>query len=128
MHQVVVAVIEKSGKFLLGKRSLHKKSAPGYWCPITGRIEHGETQEEALAREVFEEAGLRVEPVRKIAEFPTRDQSALMHWWIVRLVGGEVTLNHENSEFRWVSVSEMRELEPIFTEDLAVFEGLASSI
>lgn len=126
MVQCIVAVIERAGKFLVGKRSPHKKSAPGYWCPITGKMEDDETQQEAVAREVFEETGLRVEAVRKIAAFDTRDKTAHLHWWLVRIVSGEeVVSNHEHSEMRWVSVDEMKLLEPVFEEDVAVFEELA---
>ncbi|MGZ3692823.1 MAG: NUDIX domain-containing protein [Bdellovibrionota bacterium] len=124
--QGVVAVIEKSGKFLVGKRSLHKKSAPGFWCPITGKIEDGETEQAALVREVFEEAGLKVEADRKIAEFDTHDKSAHLHWWTVRILGAEqIVRNHEHSELRWVTIEEMRLLQPVFAEDLDVFEKIA---
>ena len=86
----------------------------------------GETEAEAVIREAQEEAGLRVEPVKKIASFLTRDKSAHLHWWIVRIVGGEeVVGNHEHSELRWVTIEEMRALQPFFEEDLAVFEQLA---
>lgn len=126
MVQGIVAVIEKAGRFLVGKRSAHKKSAPGYWCPITGKIEDGETEEQAVIREVFEETGLRVQPVKKIAEFDTRDKSARLHWWVVQVVGAqEVVRNHEHSEIRWVTIGEMRQLEPFFEEDLEVFESIA---
>ncbi|WP_435229333.1 NUDIX hydrolase [Streptomyces sp. Tue6028] len=30
----------------------------GYWAPLSGKLEHGETQAEALIREVHEEVGL----------------------------------------------------------------------
>jgi 8-oxo-dGTP diphosphatase len=126
MIQGIVAIVEKNGKFLVGKRSLHKKSAPGYWCPITGKVEAGESQAQAVVREVFEETGLRVEPVKKIAEFETRDKSAHLHWWTVRILGNEeILLNHEHSEIKWVTVKEMRALSPIFEEDLDLFENLA---
>ncbi|MCZ6470896.1 MAG: NUDIX hydrolase, partial [Gammaproteobacteria bacterium] len=58
--QAVVAIIRKSDKFLLVKRSDYVESAKGYWCPVSGRIENGETQEVALRREVMEEVGLDV--------------------------------------------------------------------
>lgn len=65
--QVVAAVIQKENKFLLGKRSLSKKSAPGYWCPVSGRIEPDETEQQAVVREVFEEVGLIVTASHKVA-------------------------------------------------------------
>ena len=36
----IVAILERQGRYLLGKRSPWKPVAPGYWCPISGRVEH----------------------------------------------------------------------------------------
>jgi len=35
-------------------------------------------------------------------------------------------LNDEHSELRWVSAREMRDLQPVFVEDVALFERLTS--
>ena len=56
----VVAILQKSDAFLFVKRSNYTEAASGYWCPVSGRIEKGETQEDALKREVMEEVGLEV--------------------------------------------------------------------
>jgi 8-oxo-dGTP pyrophosphatase MutT (NUDIX family) len=45
-----------TGKFLLGLRS-QRVDAPGVWGQFGGGIEHGETREGAIQREVWEEAG-----------------------------------------------------------------------
>jgi 8-oxo-dGTP diphosphatase len=42
---------------LLGLRSPAKKVWPGYWDTIGGRVEDGESLDEALIREVQEEVG-----------------------------------------------------------------------
>jgi 8-oxo-dGTP diphosphatase len=125
--QVIAAVIEWNGKFLLGKRSTTKKSAPGYWCPVSGRIEDGETEQEAVTREVMEEVGLSVTPVEKLCDFDTRDGSARIHWWLMRILAGEATLkNDEHTELTWVTVDEMASLQPIFEEDVSVFKRVGS--
>lgn len=67
--QVVAAIIRREAKFLFGKRALYKKSAPGFWSPISGKIEAGETEAEAVVRECFEEVGLVVRAVTKVTEF-----------------------------------------------------------
>lgn len=124
--QVVAAVIRKEDKFLLGKRALSKKSAPGYWCPVSGKIENGETEEDAVVREVFEEVGLGVKPNRKLSTFNTRDNSALIHWWLVDIVRGEPTLkNDEHTELGWFSISEMEILENTFSEDIELYKTIS---
>jgi mutator protein MutT len=124
-NQVVAAVIKKENKFLLGKRALSKKSAPGYWCPVSGKIEKGETEEDAVIREVFEEVGLDVKPNRKLDVFDTRDRSALIHWWLVDIISGEPSLkNDEHTELGWFSISEMENLEYVFSEDVELFRTL----
>ena len=49
--EVVGGIIRREGKFLLGKR-LFGKAQGGHWEFIGGKIEPGETPEEALAREI----------------------------------------------------------------------------
>ena len=123
--QVVAAVITKEDKFLLGKRALTKKSAAGYWCPISGRIESGESQQEAVIREVFEEVDLKIKPTRKILERDTNDGSGRMHWWLVEFLSGEPILkNDEHSELGWFSVQEMEKLNNVFPEDVELFKSL----
>lgn len=124
-HQAVMVIIEKDGRYLLGKRSSWKRAAPGYWCPVSGKIEAGESEEDAVAREAFEEVGLTVEAFRKIGEMDTRDQSARLHWWLVKVLEGEAYLkNDEHTELGWFTLDEMSKLEPVFHEDIELFRSL----
>jgi 8-oxo-dGTP diphosphatase len=117
--QAVTIVIKKDNRYLLGKRSLWKVSAPGYWCPVSGKIEVGESEAEAVRREAFEEVGLTVEPLKKLCEMDTRDGSGRLHWWTVKILEGEAFLkNDEHSEIGWFTLEEMALLDPIFHEDL----------
>jgi 8-oxo-dGTP diphosphatase len=117
--QAVTIVIQKDNRYLLGKRSLWKVSAPGYWCPVSGKIEAGETEAEAVCREAFEEVGLTVEALNKLCEMDTRDGSGRLHWWSVKILEGEAYLkNDEHSEIGWFTLEEMALLDPIFHEDL----------
>lgn len=126
---VVAAIIEREGRFLFGKRSQQRPKAPGYWCPISGRVEAGESQSDAVVREVREETGLAVEAVEKVDECPTHDGSALIHWWRVRLLSEAPArlANDEHSELAWVTLDQMRRLEPVFLEDVAIIERAAVS-
>ncbi len=124
--QVVCAVIEREGRFLVGKRALFK-SAPGYWCPVSGAIQFGETEEQAVVREALEEMGVQVDPVRKICEMDTVDHKGRLHWWLARIISGEPRIaNEEHTELKWATLEELRKLQPVFPEDLEVYEQLVS--
>ena len=63
-----IAIIEFPDKKIL----LIKRGTPvfrGYWALPGGKVEDGETVEEAVVREVKEETGLKVKIMRKIGEY-----------------------------------------------------------
>lgn len=122
----VVAIIQKADTFLLVKRSDYLEAASGYWCPVSGRVEEGETQADALRREVREEVGLEVIAVEKVREIPSHDGLFVLHFWTTEIVAGEARIcSHEATELRWVTVAEMRRLQPVFEEDVQILEAFA---
>lgn len=125
--QVVAMTIKKGNQYLLGRRSLTKKVAPGYWCPISGKIESGETEEQALIREAQEEIGVLIMPIHKIATFEIENRKSVLHWWLVEIIRGEPQLNNdEHTEIAWLTFNEILKLEPIFQEDIAIYRILES--
>lgn len=114
-------ILEKDGKFLLGKRSEWKAKAPGYWCPISGHIESSESEEEAVIREAMEELGIEVKPIKKFVSTPTHDNTVMLHWWKAEIISGIPKINNnENSEIRWFSKEELVLLTPAFKEDIQI--------
>ena len=72
---VTIMLVEHEGRVLLGRNARF----PGRsYSALAGFIEPGETIEEAVAREVFEEAGVRVRDVTYIASQPWPFPSQLM--------------------------------------------------
>ncbi|MDH5437911.1 MAG: NUDIX hydrolase [Candidatus Bathyarchaeota archaeon] len=66
--RTVTAIIEfPSNKILLVKRAT--VVFKGYWALPGGKVDAGETVEQAVVREVREETGLQVKIVRKIGEY-----------------------------------------------------------
>jgi 8-oxo-dGTP pyrophosphatase MutT (NUDIX family) len=64
MHYSVGAVIEENGKYLLIDRKIYP---PGF-AGIAGHLDEGETPEQAIVREIKEEAGLDAENCKLLLE------------------------------------------------------------
>ncbi|MBO8127428.1 MAG: (deoxy)nucleoside triphosphate pyrophosphohydrolase [Firmicutes bacterium] len=58
--EVTAAIIEKNGKILIAQRATGGSEVGGWEFP-GGKIEPGETPEECLARELWEEFGIKVQ-------------------------------------------------------------------
>jgi len=105
--QGVVAVIELEGRYLMIRRALHLR-AGGYWCFVGGAIEDGETQEQALVREVREEVGMKVKPGKKVWQCLSWGGEWLLHCWTVTLQSNEMQINPgEVAEVRWLTPQEI---------------------
>jgi len=72
---VAIMLVEHEGRVLLGRNA---GFPAGTYSALAGFVEPGETIEEAVAREVLEEAGVRVRDVRYIASQPWPFPSQLM--------------------------------------------------
>lgn len=72
---VTIMTVEHEGRLLLGRQP---RFPAGRYSALAGFVEPGETIEEAVAREVFEEAGVRVRDVRYVASQPWPFPSSLM--------------------------------------------------
>jgi len=115
--QAVVAVLRRGDRLLIIKRA-PGVILPGYWTPPSGRIEPGETHEQALIREVEEELGVKVTPIAKVWECPTDDGEFLLHWWTADIDSHELRLDPtEVADVRWVTCDEFLGLEPTFSGD-----------
>jgi 8-oxo-dGTP pyrophosphatase MutT (NUDIX family) len=122
MSDAIVAVIQRGERFLVIRRA-PGVILPGYWAPLSGRVEPDESQPAAVVREVLEEVGLRVEAVEKVWECPTDDGDFALHWWTVRCDPGDVVLDpQEVSEARWVTPEEFLDLTPTFEGDRRFFQ------
>lgn len=122
----VSAAIFRGGKVLVVRRA--RRPALGVYTLPGGVVEAGETLSEAVAREVLEETGLVIAPVtlaghREVIARAT-DGRAERHFVILcfasRWVSGEVVLNDELDDHRW--------LAPADIESLKTTEGLAAIV
>ncbi|GAB3401391.1 NUDIX hydrolase [Flindersiella endophytica] len=121
----IVALLRKADRYLIILRA-PKIAAGGYWAPLSGRLEPGETQADALVREVDEEVGLVVTPTAKVWECDTDDGDYLLHWWTAEIDadGPPPALELDPAEVSdavWVTPEEFLTLTPTFEGDRHFF-------
>ena len=77
---VVAAIIERDDKILLAQRPAHADQ-PGMWEFAGGKVEAGETQPEALIRELREELGIDARPAQYVASHQRVGFSTAPKWF-----------------------------------------------
>ena len=108
---VVTALIKKNGKVLLGQRP-QGNSLPGQWEFPGGKIELGETPEEALKRELQEELAIDAEigPLKIAYTHSYKDRGILLLFYEVLFWRGEPK-TAQHTELRWVDPNEMKNID-----------------
>ena len=109
--EVAAAIIWRSGRFLACQRPAHK--ARGLlWEFVGGKVEPGETREEALIRECREELGITIRVGEKrmelIHEYP--DLTVRLSLFDASIPEGEPQ-RLEHNDIRWITVEEIDTLE-----------------
>ena len=99
-------------QYLVMKRTPERE---GFWQPVTGGLEEGETRVEALRREVLEETGIKdfVRIIEDVHYFEYSDSHFIKEY----VFGAEISSTEkvvldgsEHSEFRWCSFQEALDL------------------
>ena len=105
---VVIMLPVNGEKCLLGRQAAWPK---GTYSALAGFLEPGESIEEACAREVMEEAGLKATKVRYHSTQPWPYPSSLMIGLIAEVEDGEAAPDQtELEEVRWFTREEARQL------------------
>ena len=92
----------RQGEVLITRRARHVHQG-GLWEFPGGKLEHGETAQQALARELHEELGIQVlnsEPLIRIYH-DYADKNILLDVWRVRKYSGEAH-GREGQPLQWV--------------------------
>ena len=106
---VVAAVIRRGSRVLLGRRPAHKRHGGLLEFP-GGKVDEGETDHEAVERELTEELGLETVSVGRVL-FENRDPADP---FLIRFVEVEVTGDPtpvEHAEIGWFEPDALKDLE-----------------
>lgn len=107
---VAIMLAVKDGKCLLGRQAAWPA---GFWSALAGFVEPGETVEQAAARELEEEAGIKADPANAEYLFcqPWPFPSSLMVGIIIEADTDEVSVEQDELEAaRWITREEARQV------------------
>lgn len=117
----VVAVISKNKKVLVIQRSSQVPGA-GYWTPPSGKVHLHEEQADAVVREVREEVGLTVRPLRRVWQCEADGAEYNLNWWLAEPIAGSLQLNtDEVISAQWIRPENFKQLSRTFPKGREFF-------
>lgn len=127
---IVSGVLERSGKYLVVRRSKNETFYPGKYEFPGGAVQFGESAEAGLVREFKEETGLDIDVRSMIRSFNYISREGVRHSvefvYHVTLKEGandNVTLSDEHDDFVWIDMKKIQQYE-IEGEILNTFKAL----
>ena len=123
---VVGAAIIRDGRLLAAQRIEPPHLAGGWELP-GGKIEAGESDEEALVRECREELGVEVRLLDRLdGDWPLRSGLAIRVWF-AEIVSGEPMALADHSAIRWLAPDELYDVAWL-PADLPIVEEIGKRL
>ncbi len=119
--RIVTSFIKDNDKFLLLKRSNKVKTMKGLWAGISGIIENEEDPLSRAKIEIFEELGItedKIKFLKAASKMTVHSPQYENHEWeifpfLFESSNPTIKLNWENSEYKWVTVNEIKNYETV---------------
>ncbi|MEU9888226.1 (deoxy)nucleoside triphosphate pyrophosphohydrolase [Sphaerisporangium sp. NPDC051011] len=122
---VVAAIIVDGGRLLAAQRARPPATAGGWEFP-GGKVDPGETDEEALVRECREELGVEIAVGAKVGGDWPLGPGYVLRAWFARLVSGDPH-PHEHLALRWMTRDELFDI-PWLPADLPIVQAVQDLI
>ncbi len=114
---VVAGIIINQNKILIGKRK-DKDIGGGKWEFPGGKIKVGETNSEALERELYEELGISVKIGKELMKYEHLFKTTIYNIAFMEITDYEGEIyNNAHSEIKWVKFSNLPEYDFISGDD-----------
>lgn len=97
MREIALTIVKKQGtkKFLLVKSKADEDNKfKGHWFPPGGTVEK-ENHKETLIREIKEELGIIIKPIKVLAETKGDEKNQIIQWWTCKPIKDKIILNDE---------------------------------
>lgn len=105
LSPAIIVAVTQANKILLARNG---RFPTGYFSVIAGFVEPGETLEECVQREVFEETGIHVDNIRYFGSQPWPFPHSLMIGFTATYAGGDITTDGtEITEAHWFGADEL---------------------
>jgi len=125
MPCIIVGIVKNNDSILLAEIR-HKQSV--FQSVLAGFIEAGETLEEAVAREVLEEVGIRIKNLQYYGSQPWGFSQSLMIAFMAEYQGGEIQVDgKEVHRAEWYKAKQLPDLPPQFSIARQMIESFRSS-
>lgn len=113
MQEVVIVIIRDEGGRVLTLKRAKGKNDGIIWGFPSGKVNAGETQEDAVTREVYEETGIFCKPIKIIAEKPIEDNKLI--YWTAQFLQGvpRDPITQETSEVAFRTINQVLRVIPI---------------
>jgi mutator protein MutT len=113
VHEVVVGALVRDGRVLLVHRRPDKRAYPDVWDLPGGQIEAGESELDALARELHEELGVRIATASashlcRLVAGPADEPARLSAWLVGDWQGTPANVApEEHDDIGWFDLDEL---------------------
>ena len=105
----IITLISFQDKVLLGRSP---RFPEGMYSTLAGFVEPGESLEQALEREVFEEVGVKVKNIKYFNSQPWPFPASLMLGFFAEAINEEMKIDYnEIEDAHWFSIEELRTLQ-----------------
>lgn len=116
---IIVDSLAEPTRFLAARRA-KPADLKGLWEFPGGKVEPGETPQQALGRELQEELGIRVEVGDELGDSWPIDDRLELRLYLAEVTDGEPTPGDDHDELRWLTKEQLDDVDWLPTDAAAL--------
>jgi len=125
INPAIICLVAYNNKILLGRQATWPKNR---YSNIAGFVEPGESLEDAVKREVFEETNIKLTQIKYHSSQPWPFPASLMLGFMAKATSNKICLNDKELEdAKWFSKEDCKSSFPILPPDLSISRQLINA-